>query len=145
MVPPEYKKEALSFQSSFSTYNFRTEITKKDGAESQEIKLLHGDGDAVPYTTAYPYPFHYHTTFLLRSTVIPTYLLCLGLPSDYFPLNLYVKISHCFILVTRSAYLIQFGLNSFFLSTKNCTQHFVSKHFSPCSLLAQSQTVPVQI
>jgi len=55
-----------------------------------------------------------------------------------------VKTSYL-IRAIYSASLIQFDLNSFFLSTKKSPHHFVSKPCSSCSSLAQSHKVSVQI
>jgi hypothetical protein len=46
---------------------------------------------------------------------------------------------------TCSASLIQFDINTFFLSTKNHPHHFVSENCNSGSSLAQSHKVPVQI
>jgi hypothetical protein len=47
----------------------------------------------------------------VRSTGIPKSLLILGVPSDYFPLNLYVKISSCFTRSTCSGHPVRLYIN----------------------------------
>ena len=50
-------------------------------------------------------------TLRLRRNIIPNSLLILGLPSDYFPLNLYVKISSCFVRATCSGHYFRLDIN----------------------------------